>query len=94
MQIKKKADVQYFLTYFSYLAKADLDKLYFTFDWEHNGSITIMKYLDGTYSVHRKNDDMWDLWESTYTESQIESFIWAHRRFINPVLKGVEKECK
>lgn len=90
LQIKKKADCLYFLTYFSYIAKADLDKLYFTFDWEHNGTITIMKYLDGTYSVHRKNDLMWDLHEGIMSEKEIESFIWTNRRWINPILRGID----
>lgn len=89
MQIKKKADCLYFLTYFSYFAKSDVDKLYFTFPWEYNGTITIMKYQD-SYTTHRKNDVMWDLHEVTYSESEIESFIWYHRRYINQVLRGIE----
>jgi hypothetical protein len=89
MKIKKKADVPYFLTYFSYFAESEVDKLYFTFPWEHNGTITIMKYLDGTYSIHRKNDLMWDLHEVIFTEKEIENVIWAKRRFINPVIKVV-----
>jgi hypothetical protein len=90
LQIKKKADCLYFLTYFSYIAKADLDKLYFTFDWERNGTITIMKYLDGSYSTHRKNDVMWDLHEIILNENEIVEFIWTNRRFINPILRGIE----
>jgi hypothetical protein len=88
MQIRKKSDVNVFLTSFSQFADSNLNKLYFTFPWEHNGTITVMKYPNA-FSVHRKNDVMWDLHEVAMDEKEIEHFIWSHRRFINPVLKEV-----
>jgi hypothetical protein len=86
--IKRKSDVINFIEKLEDLSNWDGNKYYFKFNTENpNGTITMMKYVDGKLTVHRKNELYWDIAEHEMNTNRLINLIWKNRKMINRVFK-------
>ena len=86
--IKRKSEVINIIEKLEELSNWDGNKYYFTFNTENpKGTITIMKYMDGKITVHRKNELYWDIAEHEMNTTWLIDLIWKNRKMINRVIK-------
>jgi hypothetical protein len=86
--IRRKSDVHLFIENFEEYSNKDGDKYYLTFNTENPiGTVTIMKYQDGTFTYHRKNEVFWDVREIGVEGQNLTKVIWDNRKFVNKCLK-------
>ncbi|MEW5567403.1 hypothetical protein [Rossellomorea marisflavi] len=79
--IKSKKDAAHFLEVFEGCAKWDGSKHYIQL-----AGITLMKYPDGRYTFHRKND----LFEDIKEHELNSSFLYKYRKETNAFIKGIK----
>ncbi|MFP5106358.1 hypothetical protein ACSU6B_06240 [Neobacillus sp. C211] len=85
MVIRSKADVELFCERFGDLASWDGSKHYIVLqDDQNNGTVTFMRYPDGTLTAHRKYQAFWDLNELPVDNKD----IWRYRKVLNSYLKS------
>jgi hypothetical protein len=82
--IKRKVDVEHFLFTFCLHAEWDGVKFYITIaDEKNDGTITIMQYPDGRFTVHRRNKRFCDRRELAMGGDELARFVWQGRKHIN-----------
>lgn len=84
--IRSKKDVKQFLESFEETAAWDgeVGKRYFVFeDRERGGIWTLMRYADGTFTVHGKGESYCDEGEAALSAEEAVGFLWKHRSAIN-----------
>lgn len=85
MVIRSKADVEFFCERFGDLAIWDGSKHYIALqDDQNNGTVTFMRYPDGTLTAHRKYQTFWDINELPVDNK----YIWRYRKVLNSYLKN------
>lgn len=91
--IKKKIDISStFIPCFEQLAEWDGKKYYLLLeDTINEGSLTIMKYKDGNFTLHRKNNLFWDVEEQPLANDELIDIIWKNRKAVNRFLKQDNK---
>ncbi|TCN25459.1 hypothetical protein [Mesobacillus foraminis] len=91
--IRRKLDISStFIPSFEQLAEWDGTKYYLLLeDAMNEGSLTIMKYKDGHFTLHRKNNLFWDLDERSITNDELIDIIWKNRKAVNRFLKQDNK---
>lgn len=92
MLIRKKTDIKEILNNFEKHAEWDETgrKHYFFFhDQKRGGDITIMKYPEGSWTIHSKGETYCDENETLMEMQELVSLVWEHRKFVN---KALEKE--
>jgi hypothetical protein len=82
--IRKKQDVIDFVKEFESFSEWDGAKYYFTFQ-KDGGTVTLMKYEDGTITYHRMTLALCDLKEIILVD--VYEYLWANRKLINKELK-------
>jgi hypothetical protein len=82
--IKRKKDTWRFIKDFEVFAHWDESKHYLVFE-KDGGTVTLMKYVDGSITYHRKNLKLWDLKEIVICD--VYEYIWVNRKAINQALK-------
>ncbi|MBT2733681.1 hypothetical protein [Bacillus sp. ISL-7] len=91
MVIKKKSDVEDFLSHFQAFSEWDGTKHYLTFeDTKNKGYLTLMSYPNEGFTFYRKNNSFWDMKEHPIHENEIIGFLWKHRKALNSYLKAAE----
>ena len=86
--IKKKADITDFLNQFEVIANNDGAKNFLTFNTKKpKGTLTIMKYPNGQFTYHRKNELYWDIKEIQISNEILPDIIWVFRKAINERIK-------
>lgn len=82
--IKRKVDVENFLFQFCLHAEWDGAKFYLTIpDESHNGTITLMQYPEGHFTIYRKNERFCDRREIAVGGEELAKLIWKNRKQIN-----------
>ena len=90
--IKKKADIMAFMNRFEEFSSRDGLKNFLTFNTKNpKGMLTIIKYPDGKFTYHRKNELYWDINEIQMSNEILPDIIWAFRKAINERLKEMAK---
>lgn len=84
--IRKKKETIQFIAEFEHFAEWDGSKHYFTFQ-KDGGTVTIMKYEDGTITYHRMTLALCDLKEIIICD--VYEYLWKNRKLINQSLKKV-----
>jgi hypothetical protein len=93
MIIKSKANIREFLDSFESYSQWDGKKHYFYFnDGLPDGSITLMKYPDGTFTLYQKNKYFWDTKEQHYGIRELLSKVWYYRRHVNHSIRVQKKQ--
>jgi hypothetical protein len=93
MIIKSKANIRVFLDSFQVFSQWDGTKHYFQFeDGLPSGSITLMKYPDGTFTLYQKNKYFWDTKEQPYSTGELLSKLWYYRKHLNTSIKKQKKQ--
>ncbi|WP_251554657.1 hypothetical protein [Neobacillus muris] len=86
--IKRKSDIKGFLKSFESIADRDGEKYYLTLKTINpNGTLTIMKYKDGIFTYHRKNELYWDINEIKIMPEILPDIIWGFRKAVNERIK-------
>nr|WP_263327746.1 hypothetical protein [Neobacillus sp. Marseille-Q6967] len=89
MIIRSKADVDQFCERFGDLASWDGSKHYIALqDDQNNGTVTFMRYPDGTLTAHRKYHTFWDIDELPVERTD----IWRYRKVLNRYLKTIDEQ--
>ncbi len=77
-------EVTGFINHFERYANLDGTKYFFTLNTvSPNGTLTIMKYPDGMFTYHRRNEQYWDIREMDMDEEMLSDIIWGFRKTIN-----------
>jgi hypothetical protein len=85
--IKRKADVEEFLFTFCLYAKWDGVKFYAVINDEVNdGTITIMQYPEGNFTIYRNNLRFCDRKEIALGGEELATLIWKNRKYINRLI--------
>ena len=86
MIIRRKDDIEQFYDRFGNIAKWDGSKHYITLlDEQNNGTLTFMRYPDGTMTAHRKYQTYWDISEQPVSNTD----IWRYRKVLNSFLRTI-----
>lgn len=86
--IKYKREVSNFIKNFEVFSRFDGEKYYFVFETKApKGTVTLMKYDEGNFTLHRKNEVFWDIGEVEINGEKLKEFIWENRKSINANLK-------
>jgi hypothetical protein len=89
MVIRKKADVENFISDFQAFSEWDGTKHYISLeDPKNNGYITVISYPNGKFTFHRKNNSFWDLREHPINGEEIISLLWKNRKALNPLIRS------
>jgi hypothetical protein len=87
MVIKRKLDIEEFTFSFCLFAEWDGKKFFLTMDDEINeGTITLMQYQEGNFTIHRMNKKYCDLVETPLEMNQLNKLIWHKRKYLNKLL--------
>ena len=85
--IKRKKEISVFLTHFERVSEWDGEKYFLTLSTEKpKGTLTIMKYQDGNFTYHRKNELYWDINEVKIENHHLQDIIWGFRKAINKMI--------
>ncbi|MGB8001859.1 MAG: hypothetical protein WCF60_17435 [Anaerobacillus sp.] len=93
--IRRKRDIEALLSNFEAVALYDGNgsKHYIVVsDFHRDGKCTVMKYNDGSFSIHGKGESYCDEMEEFLSREALTSFLWNHRKGLNLVLKSFQKE--
>lgn len=89
--IRSKKDIPRFIEIFEKFSNWDGNKYYLTLNTVNPaGTVTLMKYQDGTFSYHRKNEVFWDISEIEINNGELIQMFWDYRKYINKCLKEAE----
>lgn len=92
--IRRKRDSLDFIKDFETYADWDGDKYYISLKTTNpNGTLTLMKYKDDSFTYHRKNDLYWDVTEITADNEMLTDIIWGFRKAINECIRAKAKVC-
>ncbi|MED4399751.1 hypothetical protein [Metabacillus fastidiosus] len=83
MKIRSKKDIVSLLNEFETISHYDQlgNKHYIFFhDKERNGTCTVMKYKDGSFTIHSQGEGYCDTEEKPLLQHELLSFIWKHRK--------------
>lgn len=88
--IKRRRDVPRFIKSFTSIAEYDGAKYFMVL-----GDTTLMRYDDGSYTYHRKNEMYWDWCEHPVQPEELLEFVWSYRKEINKIeqIKTAHKEA-
>jgi hypothetical protein len=87
--IKRKKDILEFLDEFENYANWDGVKYYLTLQTViPNGTLTFIKYPNGEFTYHRKNDLYWDIKEIKTNCDMLTDIIWGFRKTVNECIKS------
>jgi len=88
--ILRMSEIAGFLHDFERYAHLDGTKYFLTLHTVRpNGTLTIMKYQDGNFTYHRKNENYWDIKEIDIEMDLLSEIIWGFRKAINEtILEG------
>jgi hypothetical protein len=76
-----------FLYDFERYAQLDGTKYFLTLNTvSPNGTLTIMKYPEGHFTYHRKNENYWDIKEIAIEQDMLSEIIWGFRKTINEMI--------
>lgn len=85
--IMRISEISGFLNDFERYAFLDGAKHYITLNTvSPNGTLTIMKYPDGNFTYHRKNEQYWDIKEIAIEMDMLSDIIWGFRNTINEMI--------
>jgi hypothetical protein len=85
--LTRMSEITEFLNHFERYAHLDGPKYYLTLNTvSPNGTLTIMKYPDGKFTYHRKNEQYWDIKEIDIDIDMLSDIIWGFRKTINELL--------
>jgi hypothetical protein len=85
--IKRKSDIEDFIFSFCLFAEWDGTKFFLSLaDEENNGTITLMQYSGGHFTIHRTNERFCDRLEIPLEKEKLGMFIWTKRKFINRII--------
>lgn len=85
--ITRMSEIIGFLNHFERYAYLDGTKYFLTLNTiSPNGTLTIMKYPDGTFTYHRKNEHYWDIREINIDLDMLTDIIWGFRKTINETI--------
>jgi hypothetical protein len=82
--IRNKKDTILFITEFEEFAEWDGNKHNFTFQ-KDGGTVTLIKYQDGTITYHRMTLALCDIKEIIIVD--VYEYLWKNRKHINKFLK-------
>lgn len=86
--IRRKKDISEFLNNLETYANWDEAKYYLTLKTENpKGTLTIMKYQDGNFTYHRKNELYWDINEIKIETDILTDIIWGFRKAVNECIR-------
>ena len=81
------SEITGFLNHFEKYAHKDEAKYYLSLNTVRpNGTLTIMKYPDGSFTYHRKNEHYWDIKEIEVELDNLSDIIWGFRKTINEII--------
>ncbi|WP_335497196.1 hypothetical protein [Neobacillus drentensis] len=81
------SEINGFLHDFEKYARLDGTKYFLTLHTVRpNGTLTIMKYQDGNFTYHRKNENYWDIKEIDIEFEMLSEIIWGFRQTINEMI--------
>ncbi|OLS40684.1 hypothetical protein [Bacillus sp. MRMR6] len=87
--IRRKIEVAEFLNEFENYANWDGMKYYLTLNTvKPKGNLTIMKYDNGTFTYHRKNELYWDIRENKIECEILTDILWSFRKTINEYIRS------
>lgn len=87
--IRRKSDIPHIIKNFEEFSKKEGNKYYITFETENPiGTITLMKYQDGNFTYHRKNELYWDIKEIQMDSGILIDVMWGFRKSINRFIKS------
>lgn len=87
--IRRKKEITDFIKNFEIYADWDGSKHYLSINTLNpNGTLTIMKYHNQTFTYHRKNDLYWDINEIEAENDILIDIIWGFRKAINQSIKA------
>jgi hypothetical protein len=85
--IMRISEITGFLNHFERYANLDGTKYFLTLNTvSPNGTLTIMKYPDGKFTYHRKNEHYWDIREIDIEMEMLSDIIWGFRKSINELI--------
>lgn len=86
--IRRKKEIPEFINGFETYANWDGKKYYLTLDTINpKGTLTLMKYPNGEFTYHRKNENYWDIKEIKMDNDILMEIIWVFRKSINNLIK-------
>lgn len=85
--IKRKADIEEFIFSFCLYADWDGTKFFLSLiDEKNNGTITLMQYSEGEFTLHRNNEWFCDRTEIPIEKEPLKKLIWNKRKYINHII--------
>ncbi|MCM2532738.1 hypothetical protein NDK43_10525 [Neobacillus pocheonensis] len=86
--IRRKKEISGFLTNFQSYADWDGGKYYLSLNTDNpKGTLTLIKYPDGKFTYHRKNESYWDIKEIRVDNDILMEIIWGFRKAINECIR-------
>jgi hypothetical protein len=80
-------EISGFIDQFERFAHLDGTKYFLSLNTVNpNGTLTIMKYPDGHFTYHRKNENYWDINEIEIATDMLSDIIWGFRKTINEMI--------
>ncbi|PFP22926.1 hypothetical protein COJ96_24815 [Bacillus sp. AFS073361] len=85
--ILRNSEITEFLQDFERYAHQDGIKYFLTLNTVNpKGTLTIMKYPEGNFTYHRKNENYWDIKEVDIDLEMLSDIIWGFRKTINDMI--------
>lgn len=85
--IMRMSEISGFLNHFERFANKDGVKCFLSLNTvSPKGILTIMKYPDGHFTYHRKNEHYWDIKEIEIEMDILSDIIWGFRKAINEII--------
>jgi hypothetical protein len=85
--IMRISEISGFLNEFERYAHLDGTKYFLTLNTiSPNGTLTIMKYPNGNFTYHRKNENYWDIKEINIEMDMLSDIVWGFRKTINETI--------
>lgn len=85
--ILRISEITEFLHDFERYAHQDGIKYFLTLNTVNpKGTLTIMKYPEGNFTYHRKNENYWDIKEVDIDLDMLSDIIWGFRKTINEMI--------
>lgn len=85
--ITRISEISGFLHDFDRYAQHDGSKYFLTLNTvSPNGTLTIIKYPEGKFTYHRKNENYWDIKEIEIEKDMLSEIIWGFRKTINEMI--------
>ncbi|MCA0987576.1 hypothetical protein [Guptibacillus algicola] len=94
--VKSKREIRELLSNFKRIADYDATgkKYYIVFDdYEREGQWTLMKYDDGSYTIHGKGNTYCDKEEKVVSTEALQKLLWENRKAVNKVIREVNEKA-